>query len=284
MIFVTGVHGVGKTVYSELLSKSLGIQKYSSGEILITAGIQKKADKSVKNVMDNQKILIKEIREKRRHTSDFILDGHLTLINGLGEFERIECRIFQELGITEIIYLLKNTSVVRKQLHDRDGIYWNEKFIKEFVKYDLQYAAIVAERLNIPLHVIKNAMPETRSRAIIMPIKKIYADYIMTGEKKFEFRKNLCNQSCNEMVLYATSPYKSVIGKVSILGKVSLTKETLWKYVSPYAGITWEQYCKYFAKVDNASAYILGTAERFIPERTLLDYGINYNPQSFIYI
>ena len=284
MIFVTGIHGVGKTTYCEMLSKAFGIPYYSAGKILTYVGVQHESDKYVKDIAKNQKVLVNVLRAVKNEVNDFILDGHMSLINEYGKFEGIKIETFQQLGVTEIIYLLENASVVQKNLFNRDENMWTEEFIQKFIKYDLNYTQLVAEAINVPLHIIKNSISGSVNEEILMPIKKEYADKILAGKKKYEFRKTICSRPCNMIYLYVTSPYKKIVGKVAVKGKVSLSKEKLWEFVSEDAGISSEKYFAYFSSGKNAFAYILGNAEKSSPERTLQEYGINYNPQSFVYL
>lgn len=284
MVFVTGFYGAGKSTYSEMLSIAFSIPHFSAGKILIDAGLQSKLEKQVKNVEKNQQFLINKVHSIRLSYSDFILDGHMTLFNEFNEIESVDKKVLLELGVTDIIYLLEDVKVIYNNLLSINIKGLSEKYLKELIQYDLEYVQTISKELGVPLHVVKNSIPSTCRHTILMPIKKEFADRILLGEKKFEFRKRLSAQACSEMLLYATAPYKKVIGKVDILGKVSLTKELLWDYASKKAGTDKETFLKYFSTQDIASAYVLGRAEKFDPERSLADYGISYTPQSYVFL
>ena len=66
-------------------------------------------------------------------------------------------------------------------------------------------------------------------RNIVLPIKPSYADKIISGEKKYEYRKRLCKDSIDKIYIYATSPVKRIIGEVKVLQKLNQKKEILWE-------------------------------------------------------
>ncbi len=51
-----------------------------------------------------------------------------------------------------------------------------------------------------------------------MPIKPIYAEKLIKGEKKYEFRKTAIRSDLSHIIIYATSPVKKIIGIAEIKG------------------------------------------------------------------
>ena len=119
---------------------------------------------------------------------------------------------------------------------------------------------------------------------IILPISPIFANRILSGEKKYEYRKQLCKKSINKIYIYATSPIKRIVGEVEVVDKLNIDKEKLWKKTERYAGITKEFYDKYFANQTWACAYKLGQVKQFNSQISLDSIGIDYAPQSYVYI
>lgn len=94
MIFVSGIHGVGKTYFCNMVKDKLGINNYSASQLI--AGRREKgfsADKFVSDIDDNQVLLLNAINELRQTGEEFILDGHFCLLNEEGVITRIpmEC-------------------------------------------------------------------------------------------------------------------------------------------------------------------------------------------------
>ncbi len=121
-------------------------------------------------------------------------------------------------------------------------------------------------------------------RNIVLPIKPSYADKILSGEKKYEYRKRLCKDSIDKIYIYATSPVKRIIGEVKVLQKLNQEKEILWEISKEESGVSKEEFFKYFQKTDNGSAYYLGEVKKYNQPLTLESIGIKYTPQSYVYI
>ena len=77
MIFVTGIHGVGKTFFSQKLATKLGVKSYTASKLI--SDESSKVTKKVYDVDTNQKILIRALKEIK--ASQYILDGHVCLID-----------------------------------------------------------------------------------------------------------------------------------------------------------------------------------------------------------
>jgi len=119
---------------------------------------------------------------------------------------------------------------------------------------------------------------------IILPIKSVFIDKILAEEKKYEYRKKLCQKEINKIYMYATAPVKMIIGEAEVITKISMNKEELWRETYRYAGITKKFYDQYFEHQDYACAYVIGEVKQYKLPVTLKSIGIEYTPQSFIYV
>lgn len=121
-------------------------------------------------------------------------------------------------------------------------------------------------------------------KVILLPIKPQYIERILSGEKKFEYRKRISNCDIDRIIIYSTAPIKAVVGEVEVKGTLSMSKTALWEYTKEHSGISRTKYREYFAESKIANAYILGKACRY-PENIALDkLGIKCAPQSFLYL
>ena len=120
--------------------------------------------------------------------------------------------------------------------------------------------------------------------AILLPIKPKYANLILQGIKKFEFRKRLCTKEISTIYIYATAPVKRVIGEVEVVEKLVYDKEQLWQMTKSGSGLSYNEYQNYFSGKKIACAYRLGQYVLYDAPKSLEDYGINYTVQSFAYI
>lgn len=120
-------------------------------------------------------------------------------------------------------------------------------------------------------------------RAILLSIKPEFVEKILSGEKKYEYRKKLCKESVEKIYIYATAPIKMVVGEAVITGKKRLNKDKLWEETQTQSGITKEFYDKYFLNCEEGSAYCLGQVTKYEKGKSLQEFGVKAAPQSFAY-
>ena len=120
---------------------------------------------------------------------------------------------------------------------------------------------------------------------ILMSIKPIYVEKILSGEKCYEYRKIL-PKKCNidKIIIYSTFPVKKVVGEVSVKNIHILEKEELWNKTEDKSGTSKEFYDSYFKDKSIGIAYELGEIKIYNPYKELKELGINFVPQSFIYL
>ncbi len=119
---------------------------------------------------------------------------------------------------------------------------------------------------------------------MLLSIKPQYVREILSGKKKYEFRKFRCRDEIDTIIIYATSPIKEVVGEVSLIQIIEGDVEHVWNQTSPYGGVLKEDYQEYYKARDVAIAYQLGEVTRYEKPKKLLDYGLTYAPQSYAYI
>lgn len=68
---------------------------------------------------------------------------------------------------------------------------------------------------------------------VLLSIKPEYAEQILKGRKKFEYRKSIFkNSKVDTVIIYATMPIGKVIGEFKVGNIISLTSRELWKFKS----------------------------------------------------
>ena len=120
--------------------------------------------------------------------------------------------------------------------------------------------------------------------SVILPIKPQYVSRILNGSKKFEFRKRKCKQEINRIYIYETAPTKKVVAEVTVDGILEGTPQEIWNQCEEYSGISKEDYYSYFNNCKKAIAYKIGEIKKYETPKLLNEYGVNYVPQSFVYI
>ena len=81
---------------------------------------------------------------------------------------------------------------------------------------------------------------------ILMSIKPVFVEKILSGEKRYEYRKTLPKKDISKIIIYSTSPVKKVVGEVCVKNILILEKEELWNKTKDKSGISKEFYDLYF--------------------------------------
>ena len=121
-------------------------------------------------------------------------------------------------------------------------------------------------------------------KAIVLPIKPEYAEAILKKKKRYEYRKHLCKEQIDKIFIYATAPVKQIVGEAYVIEKLTDNKEILWQRTKAFSGINRDFYDMYFKGFEIASAYSLGEVILYEHPRNLGEFGINFYPQSYVYV
>lgn len=120
---------------------------------------------------------------------------------------------------------------------------------------------------------------------VLMAIKPKYAMQIFSGEKTFEYRKNRFKRSnVDSIIIYVTAPVMRVLGEVELIDILEDSPMNIWNKTWSKGGIEKKKFDHYYEDKSKAYAYVLGNAEQYEEEKTLSDYGIDYYPQSYVYL
>ncbi len=171
MIFISGVHGVGKSYFCNLVKEATGIECYSASSLIKERKKQGfPADKRVADIDENQLYLLAAVDDLRASLEEFLLDGHFCLLNTEGVITRIPLYIFTTLKPETIILLTEDPEIIAKRRQDRDGVEHKASDIKAFQDEEVKYAKEVAELLQVSLKIsagrndIDNTVKFIRSR------------------------------------------------------------------------------------------------------------------------
>lgn len=149
IIFIAGIHGVGKTYYCNSLNNR--IKNYSASNLI--REYKEINSKIVKNIGENQNYLLEAI--SRLNEEKIYLDGHFCLINSKNEIEKIPLNTFKSLNIKKIIILYSAPFLIAERLKKRDNKKYSIKMLDEFQNKELDYGKEIANMLDIPFEKIK---------------------------------------------------------------------------------------------------------------------------------
>ena len=119
---------------------------------------------------------------------------------------------------------------------------------------------------------------------MLLSIKPEFAKEIITGKKKFEFRKFRCRDEVQRILLYSTRPQKQVIAEADLEHIIEGTVAQVWEETKDFAGIDREYYDLYYHGKDKAYAYQLANVRVFDRPMSLSELGVSCAPQSHCYI
>jgi adenylate kinase len=151
IIFVAGIHGVGKTYLGGPTANQLGIHHATASQLireergLPTWG----SDKRVSSVDENQVALISAVRRLRASGQKLLLDGHFVLRTGVGDHTEIDVQVFSDLGISAVVLLEAPPETVLSRLAIRGDASWSIPEVAEFSNREASHACIVASKLGI---------------------------------------------------------------------------------------------------------------------------------------
>lgn len=127
--------------------------------------------------------------------------------------------------------------------------------------------------------------PRTVSRQVVMSVHPRYAEAIMAGRKKVEFRKRPLAEDVGLVWVYATAPVQLIVGYFEVGATVTAAPRSLWRRFSRVGCIDRVDFDRYYANSVVGSGIQIEVATRLavpMPIGELLPSGVP--PQSFAYV
>lgn len=97
---------------------------------------------------------------------------------------------------------------------------------------------------------------------ILLSVKPVYADLILTGFKTVELRRVFPEVQDAVVYLYASSPVKRVIGRARIQNVDRDHPDEIWRRHQHQTGLTRDTFDAYFTGARSAAALVLTDPER----------------------
>lgn len=120
---------------------------------------------------------------------------------------------------------------------------------------------------------------------VLISIKPKYVKEIISGEKKYEYRKKIFKKDVDNIYIYSSAPEKKIIGYFEYNGFEKGIPHEIWESTKRSAGITEDEFKKYFN--NKLIAYAIEIQNLVIyekPKDPYFIYGDFRAPQSFMYI
>lgn len=164
IIFVGGIHGVGKGTLCKYLASKFGFHHLTASEVLKWSEISSTENKRVEDITFTQVRLIKNLKQIIKPNQKYLLDGHFTLLVKDGSIKKIEVEIFEKINPISIFILTADTSVILDRLNRRDKLNYNFEKITVMQDLELQHGKSISEKLNVPFFHIKDGELSTISQ------------------------------------------------------------------------------------------------------------------------
>ena len=116
---------------------------------------------------------------------------------------------------------------------------------------------------------------------LIISIKPEFVNKIISGEKKFEFRRLIYRKEVEKIYIYQTLPNSGIIGYFNPGKIIRDTPENLWNNLKEVSGTTEEFFKSYFN--DKSEGYAIEIKNLVVFDEPITDNDIKA-PQSYKYI
>lgn len=150
IIFIGGIHGVGKGTLCKRLSNKLKIPHYSSSKLLKWEEISVKENKAVRDFNQTQNRLLTGIEKKIEKNKLTLLDGHFCLLNKKGMPEKIDEETFKLINPIAVCVVTNDAVTIHERLDFRDGNKYKIEILYEMQKLELSQAKKISKLLSIP--------------------------------------------------------------------------------------------------------------------------------------
>jgi len=150
IIFVAGVHGVGKSYFCSKMGKIFKLPTFSASNLIKE---EKKSEIDFnKNSLDlekNQDHFIHAINKMKTNSSKIIIDGHFCLLEN-NKITKVPVHTFEKISLKSIIVLYDSAPNIYDRLQQRDKNSFSINIISQMQEQEIKQAEYVATYLNIP--------------------------------------------------------------------------------------------------------------------------------------
>ena len=154
IIFVGGVHAVGKGTVCKNLSQKLNLEHLSASQVLKWDELSDSKNKKVQNFSTTQERLLTNLNRIIELDKKYLLDGHFTLLNSNGEPEKIDESTFAGIKPQSIILLTCEPKIIFERLKQRDNTKYNISILRKMQVMEIEHANYISKILDIPLFTV----------------------------------------------------------------------------------------------------------------------------------
>lgn len=156
IVFIGGIHGVGKGILCKKISSKTDLIHITASEILKWSEISDSDNKLVVNISSTQTRLINGLKKLIDKEKKYLLDGHFCLLNSNGIPSRIDENTFDNINPKVIAIVIDDVEEIKKRLETRDGKIYDTKVLNLLQQMEIEYAEYLANKYSIPYIEIKD--------------------------------------------------------------------------------------------------------------------------------
>jgi len=166
IIFVLGVHGVGKSYLSSFFAESnCWLHKSASDLIKQSGSVNWGNDKKVKDIVGNQRPLVSAILNLKTNNRDVLIDGHAALLDINGNVNTVDSSVFKAMELDGLILLEEDADIIRDRFRSR-GKGEIEYDLETLQKAERDQTLAIAHEAHIPVRTLYRTSHEDFSTAI----------------------------------------------------------------------------------------------------------------------
>jgi adenylate kinase len=155
LVFVGGVHGVGKTTFCKSLVAKIGYEHVTASQLIKEQRATAiSSTKEVADIADNQKLLLTALAQRRESGGVLLLDGHFTLITQTGDIQEIDKQVFANIAPNAIIMLHDTPEAIAARLMQRDDVTISIDSISHRQAKEITHGQAIAAYLGIVIYEV----------------------------------------------------------------------------------------------------------------------------------
>ncbi|SOD19768.1 ATP-binding protein [Pedobacter xixiisoli] len=148
IIFVGGIHGVGKSTLCKQLCLDFNLEYLSASELIKWSEINSDAkNKKVRDIPSTQNRLINGLIENVEVDGNYILDGHYCLLNAEGIASNVPLSLFSAINPRLFCLVTGNVTEIQKGLEERDQRPYDADFLLSMQNQEVEYASFLSNEL-----------------------------------------------------------------------------------------------------------------------------------------
>jgi adenylate kinase len=172
ILFVTGIHGVGKTTVCEFLSEILRIPVFTASHLIKTERSLTDAPEKMNSRIDiNASYFQTAVKRLETLHEKFIIDGHTVLLNASGENQRVSDAIFRGLQISCFVLLLEDPKLINSRLTQSKKLLLTDVEIADFQNEEVLHTVNIVKDMGADLVIARSS--ECRDQ-LLRKVQKVF--------------------------------------------------------------------------------------------------------------